>query len=589
MGNRCKAIAVVLAAAVAVAAGPTTVPSGVSVSAPQVTVADGGTVELHVNDADVLEVLRTLSLQTQRNIVATKGVTGSVTANLYNVTLPQALDAILTSNGLVYRERGNFVYVYTPAELAALDRAARPMPAPAVFRLSYVAVSDVLPMLKPLLSPDGTVVGTKESAKGIDASGASGGTSTGGGGTDTGGNSYAGNDLLVVTDYAENVERVRQLIAAVDRRPQQVLVEATIMAATLSDQNSLGINLSFLGGVDFDSLLTGGGSQGGLLGSSVLNGSGTTSGSSTGSTATGGNGPFVAKGYAGFASGQGGLQVGVLHKNLGVFISALENVSNTTILANPKVLALDKQSAKVHVGSSFGYQTTTVTQTTSTQTVQFIETGTILSFRPFIGADGHVRMEIHPEDSTGGLNASNLPFTTTTEITTNVDVKDGNTIVIGGLFREQTDRARGQVPLLGSIPFVGALFRNQTDTSSRQEIIILLTPHVIKDDSAYAAVSAEALRHAEQYRVGARKGLMFFGNERLAEAAYENARAELGRVRPNRDLAMWHLGIATNLNPGFIEAIELKQQVTGRQVTEVDNCSVRDFVRRAMLADPPAR
>ena len=277
--------------------------------------------------------------------MATKGVSGTVTANLYDVTLPQALDAILASNGLVYRERANFIYVYTPAELAALDRLARPMAPPAVFQLCYVGVGDVLAMVKPLLSPDGSVTGTRESAKGIDTSGASGGSTAGGGG-DTGGNSYAGRDLLVVTDYAENVERVRRLLAEVDRRPQQVLVEATIMAATLSDQNSLGIDLSFLGGVDFNSLLSGGGTAGGLLNSGVLNGT-TAAGTST-------NGPFAAKGYAGFSSGGGGLQVGVLHKNLGVFINALESVSNTTILANPKVLALDKQSAKVHVGSSFG-------------------------------------------------------------------------------------------------------------------------------------------------------------------------------------------------------------------------------------------
>jgi type IV pilus assembly protein PilQ len=579
MGTRSRLMSVVLAAATA-AAGPATQPTtapSTSLSAPQVTVSDAGTVELHVNDADLLEVLRMLSLQAQRNIVATKGVSGTVTANLYNVTLQQALDAILASNGMVYRERANFIYVYTPAELAALDRAARPMAPPAVFHLCYVGVGDVLAMVKPLLSPDGSVTGTKESAKGIDTSGASGG-STGSTGIDTGGNSYAGADLLVVTDYAENVDKIRQLLAQVDRRPQQVLVEATIMAATLTDQNSLGIDLSFLGGVDFNSLLGSGSSQGSLLNANALNG-----------TATGGgaNGPFAAKGYAGFSSGGGGLQVGVLHKNLGVFINALESVSNTTILANPKVLALDKQAAKVHVGSSFGYQTTTVTQTTSTQTVQFIETGTILSFRPFVGSDGHVRMEIHPEDSTGGLNASNLPYTTTTEITTNVDVKDGNTIVIGGLFREQTDRTRGQVPLLGSIPYLGALFRDQSDDSTRQEIIILLTPHIIKDDSAYAAVSAEAMRAAEAYRVGARKGLMFFGTERLAEAAYEDARAELAKPHPDRGLALWHLDLATNMNPSFLEAVQLKEHETGQRVTDVDNSAVRDFVRQSMLADPP--
>ncbi len=577
MGTASRTLAVVLAAAT-VAAGPATVPTTgpVSVTAAQVSVSDAGTVELHVNDADVLEVLRMLSLQAQRNIVATHGVAGTVTANLYNVTLTQALDAILVGNGLVYRERGNFIYVYTPAELAALDRAARPMAPPAVFRLAYVSVADVLPMVKPLLSPDGSVTATRDSGKGIDTSGASGGS--GNTSLDTGGNSYAGRDLLVVTDYAENLARIDRLIREVDRRPQQVLVEATIMSATLTDQNSLGIDLSFLGGVDFSSLLSGGSSLNSLLSSSAVNG-----------TAAGGgaNGTQIAKGYAGFSSGGGGLQVGVLHRNIGVFINALESVSNTTILANPKVLALDKQAAKVHVGSSFGYQTTTVTQTTSTQTVQFIETGTILSFRPYVGDDGFIRMEIHPEDSTGGLNASNLPYTTTTEITTNVMVRDGNTIVIGGLFREQTDRTRGQVPLLGSIPYVGALFRDQTDTSERQEIIILLTPHVIKDDAAYAAVSAEALRRADQYRLGARKGLMFFGAERLAEANYEDARAELARPHPDRDLALWHLGLATSINPTFVEAADLKQQVTGRRVTDVDNSTIRDFVRQAMLADPP--
>ncbi len=110
---------------------------------------------------------------------------------------------------------------------------------------------------------------------------------------------------------------------------------------------------------------------------------------------------------------------------------------------------------------------------------------------------------------------------------------------------------------------------------------------MIKDDSAYAAVSAEALRRADQYRLGARKGLMFFGAERLAEANYEDARAELARPNPDRDLALWHLGLATNINPSFVEAADLKQQVTGRPVTDVDNSTIRDFVRRAMLADPP--
>ena len=141
-------------------------------------------------------------------------------------------------------------------------------------------------------------------------------------------------------------------------------------------------------------------------------------------------------------------------------------------------------------------------------------------------------MEIHPEDSSGGLTSANLPFKTTTEVTANLMVKDGHTIVIGGLFRDTSTASRGQVPLLGNIPILGVLFRQQQDATTRQEIIILLTPHIIKDESAYAKVSELDQRRAEELRVGVRKGMMFFGRERLAELAYENAIAEERQATP---------------------------------------------------------
>jgi type IV pilus secretin PilQ/predicted competence protein len=562
----------------------------------QVTVNDAGGVEIHVKNANLLDVLRMLSQQAQRNIVASKEVSGTVTADLYNVTIHEALDAILKANGDAYQEKGNFINVYTDKEIQDTNKAARAVQTE-IFRVYYVPVSDVTSMIKPVLSSDGQMAATKDAAKGLDTGGSdsagSSGGSSGGGGTDTGGNSYAGNDLLVITDYPENLAKVRALLKEIDSRPQQVLIEATILAATLSDNNAMGINFSFLGGVDFNSLLSSGTSLSSALSSSVFN---TTSGSASGTGTTTGNvGPILNKGYNGFTTGSfdtqvpaGGLQVGIVHNNLGAFINALESVSNTTILANPKVLALDKQTAEVHVGSSFGYQTTTVTQTTSTQTVQFFDTGTTLSFRPYVGADGFIRMEIHPEDSSGGLNGSNLPFKNTTEVTSNVMVHDGNTIVIGGLFREQSQTSRGQVPGFGNIPWLGALLRNQADNTTRQEIIILLTPHIIKDDSAYAGLSEAEMRAAEQYRVGVRKGMMFFGRERLAETAYENAVTELNKPAPDRKLVMWHLNVATNLNPTFIEAIQLKEKVSGRQVTDADNSSIRSFVSRAIIADKTA-
>ncbi len=542
--------------------------AGVSMSSTQVNVTDAGLVEMHVNDTGLLEVLRILSLKSQKNIIASRNVDGRITANLYNVTVREALDAILQSNGYVYREKGNFIYIYTAKELAEMDRAARTT-GTAVFHLYYTPAANAASMIKPVLSPEAQVAVTTAAQSGIDLSGTSSG--------DTGGNSHATEDMLVVTDYTENLEKARKVIKEVDRRPQEILVEATILAATLSDNNSLGVDFSVMGGVKFDQFLA--------TPAQIIQ------------SAAGGNlqTPGTNTGVGGYGVGQttftnnlppGGMRVGLLTNNVSLFVQALESVTNTTVLANPKVLSLDKQKGYVHVGRSDGYQTTTVSSTTSTQTVQFLDSGTTLAFRPYIGDDGYVRMEIHPEDSSGGLTSANLPFKTTTEVTANLMVKDGHTIVIGGLFRDTSTTSRGQVPFLGNIPFLGVLFRQQQDQSQRQEIIIMLTPHVIKDESAYAKVSEQDQKRIEELRVGIRKGMMFFGRERLAELAYENAVTESNKPNPDKDLILWHLDVATNLNPLFLEAIEMKQKVSGQRVSDVDNSSIRSFLSRAMLADP---
>jgi hypothetical protein len=258
------------------------------------------------------------------------------------------------------------------------------------------------------------------------------------------------------------------------------------------------------------------------------------------------------------------------------------------VLANPKVLALNKQRGEVHVGNEDGYITTTVTENAQTQSVQMFETGTKLIFRPYIGDDGYIRMEIHPEDSTGGVTLQgqqSLPHKTTTEVTTNVMVKDNHTIVIGGLFRETTTSFRNQVPGLGSLPLVGYAFRQHQDTKQRQEVIILLTPHIIKDQDAYARGSEDAQREFEKLRVGVRKGVMPWGREAMAESCYEAAVAEMAKDHPDQCKALWNLDMATNLNPKYLEAIDLKERITGKEVTSTDNSTIRRFVSNMVLAD----
>jgi type IV pilus assembly protein PilQ len=544
---------------------------------------DSGTFSIQINnDISLVEVLRMIGNQAQLSIIPSRDVRGTVPAmDLYNVTASEALDAILHSNGMAWKQKGNLIYVFTEKELEAQEKAARATTTE-IFHLYYTPAANAVTMIKPVLSADAQVSSTTPAVQGIADSD-----------TDAGGNTHAYDDMIVVTDYPENLERVRKVLKEIDHRPQQILIEATIFQANLTENNAMGIDFSLMGGVNFDTLLNNGATVSSALSGNILNTNTQTTGGTGGTTSlTNTPANVVQQGYAGFTTGNydtqvppGGLQIGIVKNNLGVFLSALEQVTDATVLANPKVLALDKQRGEVIVGNEYGYLTTTTTATTSTQTVQFLDTGTRLLFRPFVGEDGYIRMEIHPEDSTGGLNSSNLPFKSTTEVTTNVLVKDGNTIVIGGLFQESSQTNRSQVPFLGSLPLAGALFRSKSDSTQRQEIIILLTPHIIKDDSAYSKASEEEMKEAEELRVGVRKGMMWFGRERLAESAYENAVAEMKKPQPNLNLALWHLNCATNLNPKFLEAIELKEKITGKQVTDVDNSAIRGFVRRQIMAE----
>jgi type IV pilus assembly protein PilQ len=165
-------------------------------------------------------------------------------------------------------------------------------------------------------------------------------------------------------------------------------------------------------------------------------------------------------------------------------------------------------------------------------------------------------------------------------------VKDGHTIVIGGLFREASTRSRSQIPGLGSLPIVGGLFGRQSDNTIREEVIILLTPHLIKDDLAYSEVSEEEASHAERIRVGMRRGMMWFGRERLAEGHYKSAAR--AHAKGNNGNALWHLNMALNLNPKLVEAMDLKARIQGKDVTSVDSSSVHEFVKRAILHDRAA-
>ncbi len=268
---------------------------------------------------------------------------------------------------------------------------------------------------------------------------------------------------------------------------------------------------------------------------------------------------------------------------MSAYVRALESVTDTTVVANPKILTLNKQHGEVHIGGQLGYLTTTTSTTTSQQTVSFIDTGTKLIFRPFIGNDGYIRMEIHPEDSSGTIDARGVPQTETTEVTSNVMVKDGRTIVIGGLFRESTTASRGQVPVLGNIPVLGIPFRQTNDSTVRVETIVLITPHIINDDTSIYDESEKESQDVTRMMLGNRAGLQPWGRDRIAQLWYSKARDQF--EKGNKDKALMYVDWALNTEPKFIEAIKFREELTNKKVEEATESSLNGFVQRVISAD----
>ncbi|HHN79018.1 MAG TPA: hypothetical protein ENK11_10165, partial [Phycisphaerales bacterium] len=398
----------------------------------EVTVDEFDLVDLHVNNENLAAVLQLLSLQSRRNIVASRNVSASITADLYGVTFYEALDAILHVNGFGYREEGNFIYVYTTEELEQIADASRRM-STHVIDLNYLNAVDAARFASPLLSETGTITTPNESVDfDIPETGP------------TGKDDYANTALLVIHDYDENIEEIAQLIARLDTRPSQVLVEATILQAAINEDNAFGVDFSLIGDLSFTDFLNPLKAANNLIGGRGVS---LVDGSETPTDFPGADGEARAiTSNIGNVAGKASLKAGIIDKDVAVFMRVLDEVTDVTVISNPKVLTLNRQPARVLVGTRVGFLNTTTTQTSTTQSVDFLDTGTQLHIRPFVTSDDMIRLEVKPQVSTAKLRESTtsagqsvtIPDEDTTELVTNLLVRDGQTVVLGGLFTEST-------------------------------------------------------------------------------------------------------------------------------------------------------
>jgi type IV pilus secretin PilQ/predicted competence protein len=514
-------------------------------------------VDLHVVDEELADVLQMLSIQSQRNIVASRNVAATVTATLYGVTFYEALDAILHVNGFGYIEEGNFIYVYTAEEIQRLIESSRERVS-AVIPLDYINSSDAAEFAQALLSENGQIKAPGKTAPFQIPDSAP-----------VGADDLATEAFIVVVDFEENVEAIRELLAQIDTKPSQVLVEATILQAALTENNAFGVDFSIIGSLNFGDFL------GGPLSAvdNLISGQGEdVNGNPT--QVPGGNNRSAnaTQSTVGRTDGPASLKVGLVQGDFAAFLRVLDEVTDTTIIARPKVLTLNRQPARVLVGERVGYLSSTTTQTGTTQTVEFLDTGTQLYFRPFVSRDGLIRMELKPQvseavirDATDSGGASvTIPDETTNELTANVMVRDGQTIVLGGLFRERTQYTRRQVPWIADLPFIGAPFRGREDSTDRAEIIFMITPTIINDQivSEHAERAKSLIDSAVS---GTREGLLPFSRDKQASRLLVEAQQYAADGKTKK--ALYCVRRSLSLNPNQPQARLLLERLTTKTRT----------------------
>jgi type II secretory pathway component GspD/PulD (secretin) len=483
-------------------------------------IAAGGMIQSITFDKDrtIKDGLRVLSAMYKKNIVPSPKVEGVMGfTRLYNVTFEEAMDAILGAN-FKYEQKGQLIMVYTEDEYKKIKENKSRMEHK-VFTLYYINAAEVKALVTPLLSESGKVTST--TAAGVDTEAGKGGDTT------------SMRDTVVVYDFPERLDQIGRMIKEIDIKPQQILIEVTVLQADLSETTEFGIDWTKIAGM-------------------------------TATTPTQGF-PFrMAVGLPSAISPAGsGLTATFTNEEVVATITALEGITNTTVLANPKIMALNKQAGYINIGKETGYtESTTQSSTGTTSSVAFLPSGTLLRFRPFVCEDGYIRMEINPEESTAStttVGSTVIPSKTITQVKTNIMVQDGKTIIIGGLFKENLTSTDAQVPVVGDWPIVGALLKRTKDASVRSELIILMTPHIVNDPEELASESADRANDISRIVHGSRKGISSISRVRIYEDCY--AKAVEYYLKGNKEAALSKLNWALAARPSYLEASRLKERI----------------------------
>lgn len=486
-------------------------------------------ITLDLRGMDVRDALTYISLRSGANIVSSRLVTGRVTMQLKDVPLQDVFDITLLTNNLAYEKFGNIFYIMTEKEYEArYGKKFSDIREVRIIQLQYAIPEKAFDLLDTLKSSIGRIlvdqqsgavlmVDTKKKLEEMEAALA---TLEKKGEVNIFSLQYAvaedveerlrsqlddinvgsiwsdpRNNQVIVKALPDRMADIQEIIAAMDKKPLEVLIDTKIIKIKIADSIATGFEWEGM----FQQLFVNAG--GGFLGSHQLKAAKRTGEvfidalNLTGDTEEISNYPFVANTDENLPAGSKkvfGEEIffGSTNTNSSfeVLMKFLATLGETRLLSNPKIAVINNHEARIHVGRQEAYITATTTSgqttTTTAEDVTFVDVGIQLSVTPTINDEGFIIMKIKPEVSSVvdvliTPSGNQIPIIDTSLAETTVMVKDNATIIIGGLRREEETAVAKRVPFFGDLPIFGKIFRSQTNATERSELLVMITPHIV--------------------------------------------------------------------------------------------------------------
>lgn len=383
-------------------------------------------VSLSLHDADLRVLLQQLATTSGISLVLSDGVQGRISIELSGRRGLDSLDAVLAARGLVREEAAGVHWVATLEEVTARDRRERDwqqarearQPVQTVLHALHSARAEDIARLLGAVSTGERLLGPRGRVE-VDAR----------------------TNTLVLTDTAERLQRCRDWLAVLDRPARQVIIETRLAAVSRGQALSLGARWRL--------------ARPGLLGQVPL-------------AAAGAEVSTLSYGL-----------LGIDREVLDVELSALASEGHGEIIATPSLMTAEQQRARIASGQQIPYQETTQS---GAGTTRFVNAELSLEVVPAIAPDGGIALDlVLSHDSPGEIQPSGARAIDTNRLSTRVRMQDGQTLMLGGIFRSQDAHSVSRVPVLGNIPLLGQLFRRRVERRDRQELLVFVTPRLVAE------------------------------------------------------------------------------------------------------------